>query len=199
VQTETSTSTLTKVLTVKASVVGDINAEIANSFDKKISNLLTKGNLAQAEILLRLVLEEKPNNAKAYNDLGLIASELNISDFSVRYFSEAVRLAPDWSEAKIHLEQVSIRHRGEADQSAKSNQGEEKFLLIRAWGFGFWSDVSHVLGQCLLAEMTDRKPIVYWGRNSLFGDGTSSNAFSNYFENVSEATVDGIINRGLEF
>ena len=59
-----------------------------------------------------------------------------------------------------------------------------RYLLIKAWGYGFWSDVHHVLGQLLLAELTRRTAIVYWGANSLFGDG-SGDAFRLHFEPVS--------------
>jgi len=59
-----------------------------------------------------------------------------------------------------------------------------RYLLIKAWGYGFWSDVHHVLGQLLVAELTQRTPIVRWGRNSLFGDG-GDDAFRLYFEPVS--------------
>ena len=59
-----------------------------------------------------------------------------------------------------------------------------RYLLIKAWGYGFWSDVHHVLGQLLLAELTQRAPIVAWGDNSLFGDG-GDDAFRLYFEPVS--------------
>ncbi|MEN9376162.1 MAG: hypothetical protein RL710_1319 [Pseudomonadota bacterium] len=59
-----------------------------------------------------------------------------------------------------------------------------RYLLIKAWGYGFWSDVHHVLGQLLLAELTQRTPIVHWGSNSLFGDGSGGDAFRLYFEPV---------------
>jgi protein O-GlcNAc transferase len=76
----------------------------------------------------------------------------------------------------------------------KSEQAEqnEKFILIKAWGQGFWSDVSHVLAQLLVAELTGRTPVVHWGTNSLFGDGTSANAFEFYFETFSKVNVIGL-------
>lgn len=64
-----------------------------------------------------------------------------------------------------------------------------RYLLIKAWGYGFWSDVHHVVGLLLVAELTQRVPIVQWGRNTLFGDGTGSNAFEFYFEPVSNVDI----------
>lgn len=60
--------------------------------------------------------------------------------------------------------------------------GRAKYLFIRAWGYGFWSDVHHVLGQLLVAELTQRIPVVHWGENSLFKDDSKSNAFELYFQ-----------------
>lgn len=48
-------------------------------------------------------------------------------------------------------------------------QSPERVLLIRSWSQGFWSDVDHVLGQLLIAEITGRTPLVHWGANSRFG------------------------------
>lgn len=60
--------------------------------------------------------------------------------------------------------------------------------VIRSWGQGFWSDVDHVIGQLVVAEMTGRTPIVLWGANSRFGDG-SANAWESFFEPVSQGVL----------
>jgi hypothetical protein len=39
--------------------------------------------------------------------------------------------------------------------------GHARYLLIKAWGFGFWADLDHVLGALLLADLTRRVPVVY--------------------------------------
>lgn len=45
--------------------------------------------------------------------------------------------------------------------------------------------MSHVFGCLLLAEITGRAPVTHWGLNSLYGDGSDSDAFRLYFEPVS--------------
>lgn len=67
-----------------------------------------------------------------------------------------------------------------------------RFLLIKAWGCGFWSDMNHVLGCLLLAEITGRVPVTHWGRNSLFTDRSDADAFRLYFEPVSTFGVDDL-------
>ena len=66
---------------------------------------------------------------------------------------------------KIYLKSKSSN---DANQIVKNDKS--KYLLIKAWGFGFFSDVNHIIGQLLIAELTGRIPIVYWGKNSLFGE-----------------------------
>lgn len=68
---------------------------------------------------------------------------------------------------------------------------EKRFLLITEWGAGFWSDVKHVLGSTLLSEMTHRIPVVQWGANSLFSRHGDLNAWTRYFEPLSDAEVSG--------
>ncbi|MGB8078567.1 MAG: hypothetical protein WCF09_11900, partial [Gallionella sp.] len=124
--------------------------------ETNISELLRKGNLAQAEIFLRIFLANEPNNPEALFALGKIAREINLPHFALHYFGEAIKFAPEWQLPKINRDRVS-RELSEIRQQAGQT---ERFLLIKAWGYGFWSDVSHVLGQLLLAEITGRTPVV---------------------------------------
>lgn len=72
-----------------------------------------------------------------------------------------------------------------------------QFLLIKAWGHGFWSDMNHVFGCLLLAEITSRIPVTHWGQNSLYTSGKDCDAFRVYFEPASTfeladlQTIDG--------
>ena len=60
----------------------------------------------------------------------------------------------------------------------------ERFLIIRAWGYGFWADIMHVLGGLMLAELTGRIPCVLWGKNSLFLPEGEENAFPLFFNGI---------------
>lgn len=76
---------------------------------------------------------------------------------------------------------------------------KDRFLLIKSWGCGFWSDVDHVMGQLLAAELTHRIPVIYWGPNSLYAEAFQSNAFDLYFEPVSDYGVEDLIWPGYTF
>jgi protein O-GlcNAc transferase len=167
-------------------------------FQKTVLDLLRRGNLPQADTLLRMSLEKDPNNPQTFNWLGWIASAVDQPFFANAYFSKAAAIAPSWRAPRTNIERL----RGYAGGRASSPSGGEaktsapgpdaKYLLIKAWGFGFWSDVSHVLSQILLAEVTGRIPVVHWGPNSLFGEGDERNAFEFYFENVSDVTINDL-------
>lgn len=79
------------------------------------------------------------------------------------------------------------------------NMPKDRFLLIKSWGCGFWSDVDHVMGQLLAAELMGRTPVIYWGPNSLYAKSFQSNAFDLYFEPVSEYTIQNLVKAGYTF
>lgn len=179
--------------------------EDKNLFFKEIDELFNRGNIAQAEILTRIYLEKYPKDAKAYNTLGEIAFGLNLYKFANNYYSIAARLEPDWKTPQTNLAKVNTKIKennysyANGRLTIRKTVKTEQFLLIRAWGFGFWSDISHVLGQLLVAEISGRIPVVHWGSNSLFGDRTEKNAFEFYFENVSAFNVSDLQNKDFNF
>jgi protein O-GlcNAc transferase len=84
----------------------------------------------------------------------------------------------------------------------KTTADRHRFLFIKAWGCGFWSDMNHVFGCLLLAEITGRIPVTHWGKNSLYGDGTATDAFQLYFEPISPLGIPDVIraaNKGTVF
>ncbi|MFY7962423.1 MAG: hypothetical protein ACOVVK_20265 [Elsteraceae bacterium] len=75
------------------------------------------------------------------------------------------------------------------DRDAPPDLG--KFLLIPAFGAGFWADGAYVLGALLLAAVTGRTPIVHWGAASRFrgpelGQG---DAFGQFFEPIAPVSL----------
>lgn len=72
----------------------------------------------------------------------------------------------------------------------------QRFLLIRAWGCGFWSAMEHVSGQLLIAELANRIPVIYWGAESLYAADRplEEDAFTMYFLPVSNYSIEDIEN-----
>jgi protein O-GlcNAc transferase len=149
------------------------------------------GNLAAAEVICRNLLDADPTDAGALHLIGMIAARIGMHDHAAWYLSSALSANPANRAARDNLNALRT---GPLLANARPQQrsSDAKYLVIKSWGFGFWSDVTQVLGALLLAEVTSRIPVVHWGRNSLFGDGSAANAFHNYFEPVSNVTLEDI-------
>lgn len=161
---------------------------------------IKKGNLPQAELLCRQILDASGEHPWALSLLGIIAVNVNCHDFAVEYFQRALQADPAGRDAEGNL----LRAKKEREQyNAQRNlvgmhvhvdsSMDQRFLLIKAWGYGFWADMDHVLGVLLLAEITGRIPVVHWGDNSLFKDGECKNAFDQFFEPISEISIDDLL------
>ncbi|MBI1205462.1 MAG: hypothetical protein GC182_23410 [Rhodopseudomonas sp.] len=144
----------------------------------------TAGNLPASEILCRDVLDADPHNAAALNMLGIIAANVGAVEPAEGLFQAALRAEPGNAETRQNLALLKQVPRPQSTVGTG-----QRYLVIKAWGFGFWSDVSQVLGSLLLAEITGRIPVTHWGKNSLFGDGTDRDAFRLYFKPVSDVTL----------
>lgn len=145
---------------------------------------LSTGNLPASEILCRDILDADPLDASALNMLGIVAARVGMLGHSVAHFEAALKARP--SDAKIRRNLDKSKY--ELRRYRPENTMGPRYLLIKSWGSGFWSDISHVLGCLLLAEATGRIPVTHWGKNSLFGNGSDRDAFGLYFNAVSHVT-----------
>jgi len=143
---------------------------------------LAAGKLAATEIACRELLDLEPRNTAALHLLGFIAAQVGMRDQALSYFQAALDIEPDNVRIRENLDAVR-------KLPAPSLPPGERYLLIKSWGFGFWADVVQVLGSLLLAEITGRIPLVYWGADSRFSDKSGHDAFSHYFEPVSGVTL----------
>ncbi len=102
----------------------------------------------------------------------------------------ALDRAPDDLDARALLAEIG-RLAG-VDAMGIYPDNRARYLLIKAWGFGFWADLDHVLGALLLADLTRRVPVVHWGTNSRYRDRGTDNAFEAFFAPVSGANLQDI-------
>jgi len=161
-----------------------------------IGSLIETGQWPLAEMLLRQFLQEDPSCAWAEDGLGRIAANLGMFEAAAEHFRRAMALAPDWPEPAFNLEAaLSFADLlGEASGDGPTGSGPPRRLLIKAWGYGFWSDVFHVLSQLLVAEISQRQPIIHWGWNSLYRRSDSFNAFEHFFEPLSQSSLQDLEN-----
>ena len=146
---------------------------------------LKTNDVAGAEIAARLMLDDAPGDAAALHILGVIAAKVQAFDLAEDYFARALAAEPGNAQVAQNLAAARTAPRPRFSQ-------EPRYLVIREWGFGFWSDVSHVLGALLLAEATGRIPVTWWGSQSLFSDGADRDAFQDYFQPVSDVRLQDL-------
>ena len=151
---------------------------------------LKDGRPAIADFICQDLLAADPGNVAAIDLLGLVAARLGLRAKAINYFNAALALDPGYRPAKRNLRRITRSREAIARPHAIDGP---RYLVIKAWGCGFWSDVGHVMGSLLLADITGRIPVTHWGWRSLFSDGSAQDAFQFYFEPVSPITLDALL------
>ena len=168
-------------------------SEKLNTSVKELSSLIASGQISHAQYLLQKIGDKAASNPYLLNFWGLIAYQLGCRKDAISYFNLAKSQKPEWPAPEENLKKLSTLSK------TVSEPNKEKFILIKSWGYGFWADISHVLGQLLIAEITSRTPIIHWGGNSLYSTDQSKNAFNLYFESISNKTIDDIQSEKLSY
>lgn len=119
--------------------------------------------------------------AEAAEDFLHQARRRDVAELQAR---KALQLDPGNARARKLLDELARSLRW--PRAAPSGR---RYLLVREWAHGFWSDVDHVIGMCLLAEITGRVPVVWWGAQSRFSGNPAGNAWEPFFEPVSGAAL----------
>jgi hypothetical protein len=156
-------------------------AQEAAGFAHTAAQYLDEGQRDVAELYARGALDIDSDNAEAWKTLGRIALDVHKPERAAAWLGRARKLAPgDASIASLAAE---------AERMRVPAPDRARYLLIREWSQGFWSDVDHVLGMCVLAEVTGRLPVVWWGAQSRFSASPEVNAWEQFFAPVSAATM----------
>lgn len=155
-----------------------------------IQDAIARANYGRADLLCRRTLESLPDFPWATLLLAETALRIGETDACDRWCAvteEKLRLYPSESFAEAAIELARIRSEFKKQIPATQSGG---YLLIKCWGYGFWSDVEHVLGALLISEMSNRIPIVHWGENSYFTDDPQQDAFATFYEPIAPIGLD---------
>jgi len=135
---------------------------------------LHEGDLSRANRLLQRLHAAGHAGASSHQMLAIIAADLGLFEHAKRHMDESQRLVP-------------------------ASDGRPRYLLIRAWGAGFWADVLHTIHGLALAEATGRTPIVHWGRECRYRRAGIEEAWRLYFEPVSALTLADVEHDNLTY
>lgn len=146
-----------------------------------------RGNLVLAEGMMRDCLEMGHTHPALHHMLARIALAVDAFGAAADNMRNLQRALPA-PDPGVAATIADLERR--ADEQRRAAASRPRYMLIRAWGCGFCSDVDHVLGCLLLAEATGRTPVVRWGQESLFCDEGIENAWPQFFQPVSPLTYD---------
>ena len=128
---------------------------------------------------------------------GKLAEESGDFHAAAEHYATALDCRPGFELARLAAHHNAIARREIA--FARERTGDRpgpatatRFLLIKAWGTGFWSEIMHLLGALLTAEITERIPVVLWGANSLFREPGLVDGYTQFFEPVSDTGLDDL-------
>ncbi len=164
-----------------------------NAFLSDASRALSSSNLGHADALLRGMIQLGHPHPEAWNQLALLARIVKEDHTAARFAQFALQMNPNHAQAKNTLAATKTASPSLDARSSPAN----RFLLIRSWNAGFWSDVDHVLGCLLLASLTNRTPIIHWGPDSRYGGTEDASAWPHYFQSLSPLTVHDIAKSDL--
>ena len=145
--------------------------------------LIDIDDFPRIDIECRTKLKKNSDNYWLLLNLVIISLRLGRHDCAKQYINQIYDL--------LDNEATSLDHYP-PDQN-------NRILLIKEWGCGFWADIDHVLGQLLLAEITKRIPIVYWGGSSLYNNSKKEDCFSHFFSPVSHLTISDLQKNDLSY
>jgi len=162
---------------------------------KQMSLLVDDLNYSQLDMYAQIILRELPDDPHANLAASWVAKKFNQNNFFQSYFAKASlgkrAIADLADDLHINLVQLDSSFNNLKNISATVHN-ERKFHLMKAWGFGFGSEMAALMGQTYLAEMLGRTPVVHWGENFLYRNSGSDCVFAEFFEPFNEWSINTI-------
>jgi hypothetical protein len=167
--------------------------QVIASITADANRFLASGNIGMADALYRGLLQQGAATADVWSGLALIARIIKEEQTAARFATLALQVQPNHPQSKNTLAAC----KGAAPSLDQKSTPDNRYLLIRAWNAGFWSDVDHVLGCLMLASLTNRTPIIHWGPDSRYGGSEIINAWNHFFEPVAALSAHDIASPDL--
>ncbi|MCC3380785.1 O-fucosyltransferase family protein [Paenibacillus farraposensis] len=74
-----------------------------------------------------------------------------------------------------------------------------RFLLIKGYSHSILMDIRQLLNYIVVADLSNRVPVVHWGSSSFYNGKIYNNAFNMYFEPVSDYTIEDLMKPEYSF
>ena len=169
----------------------------------QMAMLVDDANMSQLDMYAQIVLRELPKDPHANLAAAYVAQHFELHEkfkffyqFAIQTDRNIVDLAADLhiDFAKLNQFMLECHQFIDVDDDAK----QEKFHIIKAWGFGFGAEMFALMGQIYLAEVLNRTPIVHWGENFLYRQSGSECVFSHFFEPFNRHSISSLSEGSLQ-
>ena len=158
-----------------------------------IVSAINRENYGMADTMCRQMVAISPQYPWGPYLLAVIANHIGDYRARAKWAAAASELLLEYSGADFSELAQGLADLASAPKSPIPTPRQPAYLIIKCWGYGFWSDVEHVMASLLLAEMTNRVPVVRWGGNSYYTSDETKDCFQNFFNPVSDATLEDAI------
>jgi len=153
---------------------------------------------SEADLALQACQKRFPNHPASYNLQAKVAYKLNALPQAAQFAKRALKLAPNFERAQENLKVIERKISQKQNLESKEEHQQANFLLVNSWGSGFGFELLYLLGQLLVAELSNRTPVIHWGQNSLnslynqHASDANYNAFEDFFEPINSYNAAGM-------
>ena len=164
---------------------------------RQIALLVDDENYSQVDLYAQHILRVLPNDPYANLACAWVASRLKLHVQGKR-FLQRVKGNQAQHDRSVELMcadmHININELKSLVQSVNTaDYKNNSYHLAKAWGFGFGSEMSALMGQAYLAEVCNRELIVHWGSNFLYRPSAGDDCvFDCYFERFNELTINSV-------
>ena len=146
-------------------------------------------NYYYADFALQVSQSRFPADPVSYNLHAMLAYRLGLYEHGLHFVKKALKINPEMKRAQDNL---AIIEKAYSAEQAKPKKNEEQFFLIHSWGSGLGFDLLYLMQQLLLAELSERTPVIHWGVNSLYNESPNKDCFTQYFDAITDLTIDDL-------
>lgn len=151
---------------------------------------LKSKNYYQADLALQVCQSRYPRDPVSYNLQAQVAYHLSLYEQALVFVDKSLQYRPTFQKAVDNKKVIEQAHKKAVIPTQEKGQ---QYLLINSWGSGLGFDLLYLLQQLLLAELTHRQPVIYWGNNSLYNESPEQDCFTDYFDLVSTTSINALI------
>ncbi len=181
---------------------------------RQIAILVDDNNYSQTDLYAQIILRELPDDPHANLIAAWVAKHFDLRESFDNFFQKAKintqngKRSIEALATDLHIElEGMLAYEGQVIKAdiesynikkyAIKNHADnvETFHLIKAWGFGFGSEMASLMGQAYLAEITGRTPVVHWGRNFLYRSEGYECVFEHFFQPFNSLSIQSVLQK----